>query len=98
MEEAVSFNNATKHKIDKKMKIEYACSVRLCMHCELPAVDYDRSGIWNGVLSSVNLFQKVQNSPWFIGHTVIRPAQVLIVPDISGSLLLQLYQDQTNIQ
>ena len=55
----------------------------------LPAVDNNRSGVWNGTLGAVDFLQEPEDTPRFIRHTVVWPTQVLVVPDVPQRLLLQ---------
>lgn len=55
----------------------------------VPAVDDDGSGVWNGALGAVDLLQEPEDAAGLIGHPVVRPAQVLVVPDVPQRLLLQ---------
>lgn len=58
----------------------------------VPAVDDDGSGVWNGALCAVDLLQEPEDATRLVGHPVVRPAQVLIVPDVPHRLLLQQEQ------
>lgn len=66
------------------------------LHCKtspslllLPAVDDNRSGVWNGTLGAVDFLQEPEDTPRFIRHAVVWPTQVLVVPDVPQRLLLQ---------
>lgn len=72
----------------KQCFMSMAVSKLHCVRCAIPAVNHYRSTLWNGALGSVDLLQETQDSSRFIGNTVIRPAQVLIVPDTPRRLSL----------
>lgn len=60
----------------------------------LPAVDHDGAGVRNGVLSAVHLLQETQDPPGLVRDPVVRPAQILVVPDGPGRLVLKAESDE----
>lgn len=57
----------------------------------LPAVYNDRSGSRNALLHTVDLPQKAQDTSRVSGHTMVRPAEVLVVIDIQSLATLKTY-------
>lgn len=62
--------------------------------CVLPAVDNHGPSIRKFLLLAVDLCKKTKNFVWFLRNTVIWPAQVLKVPDLSRHLILK--KNKTN--
>lgn len=61
----------------------------VCPFWFLPAVDDNGSSVWNATLSAVDFLQEPQDPTRFIWHAVVRPAQVLVMPDVPQRLPLQ---------
>lgn len=53
-----------------------------------PAMHQNRPCIWDALLLLVYLVEEAEHSSWLAGHTMVRPAQVLVVPDLTQSLTL----------
>ena len=68
----------------------HAVCHNVCTLCVLPAVDHNGPGVSNGGLRAVDLLQEAEHAPRLVGNTVVRPAQVLVVPDIPHRLPLQI--------
>lgn len=67
----------------------------VCLVFFLPAVDDYGPSLWNSCLGPIDLLQKAQNPSRLVGHAMVRPAQVLVVPDVPGRLpLFAENQDQ----
>lgn len=65
-------------------------------HCFIPAVNDNRSSVWNCTLCAVDFFQEPENATGVIGYPVVWPAQVLVMPDVPQWFLLQ--KDQRGIK
>lgn len=63
-------------------------ALRLCCASTVPAVDDNGPSVWNAALGAIDLLQEPEDTTGLIGHPVIWPAQVLIVPDVPWPLLL----------
>lgn len=64
-------------------------------------MDDDGSRVWNGALFAVDFLEEPEDATGLVGHPVVRPAQVLVVPDVPQRLLLQgnkKYMDKTTNQ
>lgn len=54
----------------------------------VPAVDDNGSSILNGALCAVDFLQEPEDAAGLVGDAMVRPAQVLVVPDVPQRLLL----------
>lgn len=66
-----------------------------CFKPYQPAMDQNRSRIWDALLLLVDLVKEAEHSSWIAGYTVVRPAQVLVVPDLTHSLTLIIRRHPT---
>lgn len=64
--------------------------------CFVPAVNDNRSSVWNGTLCAVDFFQEPENATGVVGYPVVWPAQVLVMPDVPQWFLLQ--KDQRGVK
>lgn len=55
----------------------------------------NRPCIWDTLLLLVYLVEEAEHSSWLAGYTVVRPAQVLVVPDVTHSLTLVITKHPT---
>lgn len=76
--------------LGKVLHLICAICHNVCPLSVLPAVDHNWPGVWNGALRAVDLLQEAEHAPRLVGNTVVRPAQVLVVPDIPHRLPLQI--------
>lgn len=61
-------------------------------NCLVPAVNNNGSGVKDGTLSAVDFLEEPENATGIVGDPVVRPAQVLVMPDVPQRLLLQKQQ------
>lgn len=55
----------------------------------------NRPCIWDALLLLVYLVKEAEHSSWLAGYTMVRPAQVLVVPDLTHSLTLKMTKHHT---
>lgn len=60
-----------------------------------PAMHQNRPCIWDALLLLVYLVKEAEHSSWLAGYTMVRPAQVLVVPDLTHSLTLKMTKHHT---
>lgn len=53
-----------------------------------PAVHYDGTSSWDALLHPIDFIKEVKNPTRLTGHSMVWPAQVLVMPDVSHSLIL----------
>lgn len=55
----------------------------------------NRPCVGDALLLLVYLVKEAEDSSWLTGYTVVRPAQVLVVPDLPHSLALRIAKHPT---
>lgn len=54
----------------------------------VPAVNYDRAGLFDFVLLGIDHVEEVENTAWVCGHAVVRPGQEVELVDTPRVLRL----------
>lgn len=60
-----------------------------------PAVDDHGTGVRKVSLLSVDLSEEAEDSPRLLGDSVVRPAEVLVVPYLPGMFGLRVRENKT---